>query len=299
MKLTDVSDIFTNSGFKVFSGAIKNGGVVKAINAKGFSNPSVGQIDALTKTAMGAGAKGLAYIKVREDGWKSPITKFLSEEEIKALTEKLNIEVGDLVLFAAGDWEQSCEILGRVRLQCAEFMELLKDNKELDFLWVIEFPLIGWDDEEQRWVAIHHPFTRPVKEDEEKLLKGELSKDLRAQAYDVVLNGTELGGGSIRIHERDLQAAMFRTLGISDEQAKEQFGHILSAFSYGAPPHGGLALGLDRLVMLVCGAESIREVIAFPKNNRGVDLMSDSPAPVEDNQLRDIHIQVKLPEKLS
>jgi aspartyl-tRNA synthetase len=248
---------------------------------------------------MGAGAKGLAYIKVREDGWKSPITKFLSEEEIKALTEKLNIEVGDLVLFAAGDWEQSCEILGRVRLQCAEFMELLKDNKELDFLWVIEFPLIGWDDEEQRWVAIHHPFTRPVKEDEEKLLKGELSKDLRAQAYDVVLNGTELGGGSIRIHERDLQAAMFRTLGISDEQAKEQFGHILSAFSYGAPPHGGLALGLDRLVMLVCGAESIREVIAFPKNNRGVDLMSDSPAPVEDNQLRDIHIQVKLPEKLS
>jgi aspartyl-tRNA synthetase len=299
MKLTDVSDIFTNSGFKVFSGAIKNGGVVKAINAKGFSNPSVGQIDALTKTAMGAGAKGLAYIKVREDGWKSPITKFLSEEEIKALTEKLNIEVGDLVLFAAGDWEQSCEILGRVRLQCAEFMELLKDNKELDFLWVIEFPLIGWDDEEQRWVAIHHPFTRPVKEDEEKLLKGELSKDLRAQAYDVVLNGTELGGGSIRIHERDLQAAMFRTLGISDEQAKEQFGHILSAFSYGAPPHGGLALGLDRLVMLVCGAESIREVIAFPKNNRGVDLMSDSPAPVEDNQLRDIHIQVKLPEKLA
>ena len=176
-------------------------------------------------------------------------------------------------------------------------MELLKDNKERDFLWVIEFPLLGWDEEEQRWAAIHHPFTRPVKEDEEKLLKGELSADLRAQAYDVVLNGTELGGGSIRIHERDLQSAMFKALGITEEQAREQFGHILDAFSFGAPPHGGLALGLDRLVMMICDAESIREVIAFPKNNRGVDLMSDSPAPAEERQLRDIHIQVKLPAK--
>lgn len=298
MKLTDVSSIFTNSGFKVFASAVANGGVVKAINAKGLGTASVGQIDALTKTALEAGAKGLAYIKVREDEWKSPISKFLSEEEKKALIETLNIEPGDLVMFAAGDWEQSCNILGRVRLQSADFLELLKDNKELDFLWVIEFPLLGWDEEEQRWAAIHHPFTRPVKEDEEKLLKGELSTELRAQAYDVVLNGTELGGGSIRIHERELQAAMFRALGITDEQAREQFGHILDAFSFGAPPHGGLALGLDRLVMLVCGAESIREVIAFPKNNRGADLMSDSPAAAEKNQLRDVHIQIKLPEKM-
>ncbi|MEG2327972.1 MAG: aspartate--tRNA ligase, partial [Akkermansia sp.] len=298
MKLTDVSSLFIKSGFKVFANAVKNGGVVKAINAKGFSTASVGQIDSLTKTALEAGAKGLAYIKVREDEWKSPIAKFLSEEEKQELIKALNIETGDLILFAAGDWEQSCNILGRVRLQSAEFLELLKDNNERDFLWVIEFPLVGWDDEEQRWVAIHHPFTRPVKEDEEKLLKGELSADLRAQAYDVVLNGTELGGGSIRIHERELQSAMFRALGISNEQAREQFGHILDAFSFGAPPHGGLALGLDRLVMLVCGAESIREVIAFPKNNRGADLMSDSPASAELNQLRDVHIQVKLPEKL-
>ena len=297
MKLTDVSSIFENSGFKVFASAVSNGGVVKAINAKGFGSASVGQIDALTKTAVEAGAKGLAYIKVREEDWRSPISKFLSDEEKQKLTEALDIETGDLVLFAAGPWEPSCDILGRVRLQCAEFMELLKDNKERDFLWVIEFPLVGWDEEEQRWVAIHHPFTRPVKEDEQKLLSGELSADLRAQAYDVVLNGTELGGGSIRIHERDLQSAMFKALGITEEQAREQFGHILDAFSFGAPPHGGLALGLDRLVMMICNAESIREVIAFPKNNRGADLMSDSPAAAEDRQLRDIHIQVKLPAK--
>lgn len=298
MKLTDVSSIFEKSGFKVFANAVSSGGVVKAINAKGFANASVGQIDSLTKTAVEAGAKGLAYIKVREDGWKSPITKFLGEEELAALTKAMNIETGDLILFAAGPWEQSCEILGRVRLECAAYQELLKDNDELDFFWVTRFPLFGWDEDEQRFCAIHHPFTRPVPEDVDKLLRGEISTELCAEAYDVILNGTELGGGSIRIHERELQAAMFRALGITDEQAKEQFGHILGAFSFGAPPHGGLALGLDRLVMLICGAESIREVIAFPKNNRGSDLMSDSPAPVDATQLRDIHIQVKLPEKL-
>ncbi|MCC8021621.1 MAG: aspartate--tRNA ligase [Akkermansia sp.] len=298
MKLTDLSSIFAESGFKVFANAVARGGVVKAINAKGFANASVGQIDSLTKTAVEAGAKGLAYIKVREDGWKSPITKFLGETEIRLLTEALQIETGDLILFAAGPWEQSCEILGRVRLECAGYQELLQGSTELDFLWVTRFPLFGWDEEERRFTAIHHPFTRPVPEDEEKLLKGEISTELCAEAYDVVLNGTELGGGSIRIHERELQAAMFRALGISDEQAQAQFGHILGAFSFGAPPHGGLALGLDRLAMLVCGAESIREVIAFPKNNRGADLMSDSPAGVDSAQLRDIHIQVRLPEKL-
>lgn len=172
MKLTDVSSIFENSGFKVFASAVSNGGVVKAINAKGFGSASVGQIDALTKTAVEAGAKGLAYIKVREEDWRSPISKFLSDEEKQKLTEALDIETGDLVLFAAGPWEPSCDILGRVRLQCAEFMELLKDNKERDFLWVIEFPLVGWDEEEQRWVAIHHPFTRPVKEDEQNCSAG-------------------------------------------------------------------------------------------------------------------------------
>ena len=301
MKITDCSDIFANSEFRVFSGAIANGGVVKAINAKGF-NPSVGQVDSLTQTAIEAGAKGLAYIKVRDVAntkeWKSPITKRLSQAEIDALVERLNIESGDCIFFAAGEWEQSCTILGRVRLACGEFMELLKGNTDIDLFWVNRFPLFGWDAEEQRFCAVHHPFTRPVPEDVEKVLKGEISTDLCAEAYDVIFNGNELGGGSIRIHEKDLQDATFRALGLDDATIEEQFGHLLAAFSFGAPPHGGLALGLDRVVMLIGQCESIREVIAFPKNNRGADLMSESPAPAEPNQLRDIHIQVKLPEKL-
>ncbi len=301
MKITDCSDIFANSEFRVFSGAIANGGVVKAINAKGF-NPSVGQVDSLTQTAVEAGAKGLAYIKVRDvddlKEWKSPITKRLSAEEVEALKTRLNIESGDCIFFAAGDWEQSCTILGRVRLACGEFMELLKGNDEIDLFWVNRFPLFGWDAEEQRFCAIHHPFTRPVPEDVEKVLKGEISTDICAEAYDVIFNGNELGGGSIRIHEKDLQDATFRALGLDDATIEEQFGHLLAAFSFGAPPHGGLALGLDRVVMLIGKCDSIREVIAFPKNNRGADLMSESPAPAEPNQLRDIHIQVKLPEKL-
>ncbi len=299
MKLTDLADVFANSSFKVFSGALQTGGTVKAINAKGFSNITTGQVEALTQIAVQAGAKGLAYIQVRGetvDTWRSPITKFLSPEELEAMKEKLNIETGDLILFGAGPWEQVCEILGRVRLACADFLNLLEGNEELNFLWVTEFPLLAWDEETGRYVAVHHPFTRPLKEDEEKLLKGELSADLRAQAYDVVLNGNELGGGSIRIHEAPLQSAMFKALGISEEQAAEEFGHILDAFRFGAPPHGGLALGLDRLVMLICNEQSIREVIAFPKNNKGSDLMSQSPAEVDPKQLRDLRIQaVKKP----
>ena len=301
MKLTDCSDIFAKSDFRVFSGAIAAGGVVKAINAKNFS-PSVGQVDSLTQTAVEAGAKGLAYIKVRDandrEGWKSPITKRLTDAEINALKERLNIEDGDCIFFAAGPWEESCTILGRVRLECAQYMELLKDNHDIDLFWVTRFPLFGWDAETQRFCAIHHPFTRPVPEDVDKVLRGEISTDLCAEAYDIILNGNELGGGSIRIHERDLQDATFRALGLDEATIQEQFGHLLSAFSFGAPPHGGLALGLDRVVMLLGKCSSIREVIAFPKNNRGADLMSESPAPAEPNQLRDIHIQVKLPEKL-
>jgi len=301
MKITDCSDFLANCEFRVFSGAIANGGVVKAINAKGF-NPSVGQIEALTQTAIEAGGKGLAYIKVRDvhnvKEWKSPFAKRLTEQERATLVERLNIESGDCIFFAAGEWEQSCTILGRVRLACADYMELLKGNTDIDLFWVNRFPLFGWDAEEQRYCAIHHPFTRPVPEDVDKVLKGEISTDICAEAYDVIFNGNELGGGSIRIHEKELQDATFRALGLDDATIEEQFGHLLAAFSFGAPPHGGLALGLDRVVMLIGQCDSIREVIAFPKNNRGADLMSESPAPAEPNQLRDIHIQVKLPEKL-
>jgi len=300
IKIKDCSEIFAKSDFRVFSGAIANGGVVKAINAKGF-NPTVGQIDALTKTALEAGAKGLAYIKIRDvdkrEGWKSPITKRLTELEIEQLKESLNIESGDCIFFAAGPWEEACTVLGRVRLESAKYMDLLKDNTELDLLWITRFPLFAWDSEEERFHAVHHPFTRPVPEDVEKVLKGEISTDICAEAYDIILNGNELGGGSIRIHESELQAATFKALGIDDATIEEQFGHLLTAFSFGAPPHGGLALGLDRVVMLIAGCDSIREVIAFPKNNRAADLMSESPAPAEANQLRDIHIEVKLSEK--
>jgi aspartyl-tRNA synthetase len=292
-KLVDLGEVFAASTFKVFSGALADGGVIKAINVKGFSNISTGQVEFLTQTAIQAGAKGLAYIQVRGetvDTWRSPITKFLAESEVAAMKDALNIETGDLILFGAGPWEQVCEILGRVRLASAEMQKLLENNAELNFLWVTEFPLLAFDEESARYVAVHHPFTRPIKEDEEKLLKGELSVDLRANAYDCVLNGNELGGGSIRIHEAPLQSAMFKALGISDEQAAEEFGHILDAFRFGAPPHGGLALGLDRLVMLICGESSIREVIAFPKNNKGNDLMSQSPAEVDPKQLRDLRI---------
>jgi len=294
IEITDLSKLFAESGFKVFSGAVRDGGVVKAINAKGFSGITTGQVDKLTEIAVNHGARGLAYIQVRGEDpgtWRSPITKFFSEEELVGLKDELEVEEGDLILFAADKWQAACEILGRIRLECASMQGLL-DSKgnEFDFLWVTEFPLLSYDEEEGRWAAVHHPFTRPVDEDRARLESGEY-EGLRAQAYDVVLNGHELGGGSIRIHEADLQATMFEALGISEEEALAEFGHILDAFKFGAPPHGGLALGLDRIVMLIAGEQSIREVIAFPKNNKGTDLMTSSPAPAAPNQLRDLRIK--------
>ncbi|MFM1558629.1 MAG: aspartate--tRNA ligase [Roseibacillus sp.] len=300
MELTDLSDLFAESGFKVFSGTVKNGGVVKAINAKGFSGITTGQVEKLTNIAVNHGAKGLAYIQVRGEDpstWRSPITKFFSEEELAGLKEKMNIEEGDLVLFAADKWQSACEILGRIRLEAASMQKVLEGKEnEFDFLWVTEFPLLEFDEEEGRWSAVHHPFTRPIDQDRAKLEAGEY-EGLRAQAYDVVLNGHELGGGSIRIHESDLQSTLFKALGIGEEEAQAEFGHILQAFQFGAPPHGGIALGLDRIVMLIAGEQSIREVIAFPKNNRGSDLMTASPAPAAPNQLRDLRIKSTAQEK--
>lgn len=293
MEMVDLTDTFENCEFKVFSGAVKAGGVVKAINAKGFADISTGQIDGLTKLAQEHGAKGLAYIQVRgeeRDTWRSPFVKRLTDEELNEMKERLNIEAGDLILFAADKWAPACEVLGRIRLEVAELQNVLEGNEDLNFLWVTEFPLVEYNEEDDKWHAVHHPFTRPVKEDEEKLKAGEL-EGLRAQAYDVVLNGYEIGGGSIRIHEADLQEAMFDAIGVTPQEKEEMFNHILDAFKYGAPPHGGVALGLDRLAMLVCGENSIREVMAFPKNNKGIDLMTDSPAQVDPKQLRDLRIK--------
>ncbi len=291
MRLSDLAETFRGSSFKMFRGALDSGGVVKAINAKQFAGVTIGQMDELTAIAKQYGAKGLAFIKVENGEWKSPIVKFFSDAEKDALGSKLGIEEGDLVLFAADKWEIATEVLGRVRLRIAEILNLTAGSEVLDFLWVTDFPLLQFSEEENKWNAMHHPFTRPKAEDL-PLLDQQRFREVRAEAYDVVLNGVEIGGGSIRIHEPDLQAQMFAVLGVSEADQQAMFGHILRAFRLGAPPHGGIALGLDRLVMLICGEESIREVIAFPKNNRGLDLMSQSPSEVDAQQLRDLGIRL-------
>jgi aspartyl-tRNA synthetase len=299
MKLIDLGDVFRSSQFKVFQSALAEGGVVKAINAKHFAGITIGQVDEMTAIAKTFGAKGLAFIKVEKGEWKSPIVKFFSSAEKESLRTKLQIEEGDCIFFAAGKWEIACEVLGRIRLRIAEIQNLTagSDNRrsgsdsgsDLDFLWVTDFPLMQWSAEENKWNAVHHPFTRPKAEDL-SLLEQKKFGEIRADAYDVVLNGVEIGGGSIRIHEPELQAKMFEALGVSAEDQQAKFGHLLRAFRLGAPPHGGIALGLDRLVMLICGEESIRDVMAFPKNNRGQELMTQSPAEVDPKQLRELGI---------
>jgi aspartyl-tRNA synthetase len=291
MQLVDFADVFRASEFKMFRGALDSGGVVKAINAKGFAGITIGQVDELTAMAKLYGAKGLAFIKVENGEWKSPLVKFFTEGEREALRTKLSIEEGDCIFFAADKWEIATEVLGRIRLRVAEIQQLTANSDALDFLWVTDFPLMQFDAAEHKWNAVHHPFTRPKAEDV-PLLDEKRYADIRAEAYDVVLNGVEIGGGSIRIHEPELQAKMFSAYGIEEAQQQAQFGHMLRAFRLGAPPHGGIALGLDRLVMLICGEHSIREVMAFPKNNRGMDLMSQSPAPVDQRQLRDLGISL-------
>jgi len=290
LHLLDLNDLFRESAFKVFRGAIERGGVIKAINAKGFARITTGQMNELEALAKKFGAKGLATIKVEGGEWKSAIAKFLSDSEKTGLESALAIEEGDLILFAADTWSVACEVLGRLRLRIAEIQNLTNTD-QLDFLWVTDFPLLQLDPVSGKWSAVHHPFTRPKAEDVPLLEEGRYA-EVRAEAYDVVLNGVEIGGGSIRIHERDLQAKMFEVLGLTNAETEKQFGHLLRAFRLGAPPHGGIALGLDRLVMLVCGTDSIRDVIAFPKTNRGQDLMSQSPSDVDPRQLSDLGIRL-------
>jgi aspartyl-tRNA synthetase len=253
----------------------------------------------MTEIATGFGAKGLAFIKVEKGEWKSPIVKFFGDAEKAALTSKLGIEEGDLILFAAGEWLTSCEILGKIRLYAAETLKQLGKlsipQDRFDFLWVVDFPLLSFDREQNRWYSSHHPFTAPVTEDI-PLLKSD-PKRVRGQHYDMVVNGVELGGGSIRIHQPDVQKTIFEdVLQIPPDVANARFGYMLEAFRYGAPPHGGIALGFDRLIAMLCGTPSIRDVIAFPKTAKGTCLMTESPGALEPKQLRDLYLELKLPK---
>jgi len=291
MELVDFGETFRESSFKVFRSALDAAGVAKAINAKGFAGITIGQTDELTEIAKLHGAKGLAFIKVENGEWKSPIVKFFSDAEKTALRSKLNMEEGDCVFFAADKWEIACEVLGRLRLRIAGMQKLMPAVEVWDFLWVTDFPLFEWSADENKWNAMHHPFTRP-KAGDMPLFDAKKFPEIRAEAYDVVLNGVEIGGGSMRIYEPELQGKMFEALGISPEARESQFGHLLRALRLGAPPHGGIAFGFDRLVMLICGEQGIREVMAFPKNNRGMDFMTQSPAEVDPKQLRDLGIRL-------
>lgn len=287
MELTDVGDLVAKTGFKVFANVVANGGSVKCICAKGCSGMPRREIDDLAKYVSTYRAKGLAWIVMAEEGIKSPIAKFFTEEEMNALIERVGAETGDIIFFVADTYSVVSEALGHLRLELAKRLNLIPEDT-LNFLWVTEFPLLEYDEEQQRYIAIHHPFTAPMDEDI-LLLETEPLK-VRAKAYDMVLNGIELGGGSIRIHRRGIQEQIFRALGLSPEESVDKFGYLLEAFEYGTPPHGGVAFGLDRLIMLLTGKDNIRDVIAFPKTQSASDLMAHAPSPVADKQLKDLHI---------
>lgn len=295
MELKDVSDVVKDCGFGVFTGALENGGSVRGINAKGQGGMPRKKIDALVKFAKDFGAKGLAYLAVNEDGtYKSSFAKFMTEDELKALVTAMEGEPGDLLLFAADKNKIVLDVLGNLRLEIAKNLDLL-DKNVYKFLWVTEFPEFEYSEEQGRYLAMHHPFTMPFEEDI-KYLESNPEK-VRARAYDIVLNGTEIGGGSIRIHQDDVQEKMLRALGFTDEKAHEQFGFLLDAFKYGVPPHAGLAYGLDRLVMIMAHEDSIRDVIAFPKIKDASCLMTDAPNVVDDKQLEELCLEVSKSEQ--
>jgi aspartyl-tRNA synthetase len=298
LELKEMADLAEKGSFKVFIDALNSGGRVKGINGKGMANLSRKEIDKLTQEAISYGAKGLAWIKVK-NGFESPITKFFPEEILINMAKRLEAEEGDLMLFVADKENIVHDVLGRMRLEFGKRLNLIKPG--FKFVWINNFPLLEWNEEENRFEAMHHPFTSPADEDVDKMLLGDINdknllSSLKAKAYDIVLNGFEIGGGSIRIHRSDIQKKMFEILGISDEEARTKFGFLLDAFEFGAPPHGGIALGLDRLLMIMVGATSIRDVIAFPKTQKASCLMSGSPSPVDPKQLRELYIKLTLPE---
>jgi aspartyl-tRNA synthetase len=289
VELHDVSSIVQGSGFAVFDRALAQGGVVKGLNAPGLATLSRRELDEWTQAAIGGGAKGLAWLKVTADGCESPIAKFLSADRLQRLRAEFDATAGDLLLFVADEETVTQTVLGQLRLKIGGLVGKT-DVDKMAFCWVTDFPLLVRDEDGKRLVAMHHPFTRPVDEDLQWLESEPLR--VRAQAYDLVLNGSELGGGSLRIYQRELQQRMFGVLGISPERAAERFGFLLDAFDYGAPPHGGIALGLDRLVMILAGAESLREVIAFPKTQRAVCPLTDAPSEIDRQQLDELHLKI-------
>lgn len=301
LELKEMGDLVQNSSFKVFLDALSSGGRVKAINGKGMAGLSRKEIDMLTAEAQSFGAKGLAWIKVK-GGFESPITKFFPEEILKKIAERLEAQDGDLMLFVADKGKIVNDVLSRMRLELGKRLKLIKEG--FNFLWITDFPLLEWDEEENRFTAMHHPFTSAIDEDIEKLLsldtsdpklcttRHSLFTELKAKAYDIVLNGYEIGGGSIRIHRKEVQKKMLEILGITDDEANTKFGFLLDALQYGAPPHGGIALGLDRLIMLMVGANSIRDVIAFPKTQKASCLLSGAPSAVAQKQLRELNIKL-------
>ena len=290
LELIDVADIVKDSDLKVFSTVVENGGHVKALNLKGLADEySRKDADSLAQFVAKYGSKGLAWLKVEEDGLKGPIAKFLVNQET-ALRERLDAEVGDIIFFCADKPSVVAQSLSELRLHFGRKHELI-DQSKFNFLWVVDWPLLEYDEDANRYVAMHHPFTRPVNEDFNALLENPAAA--KAQAYDIVLNGYELGGGSLRIYRRDMQEAMFNVLGFTKESAQEQFGFLMDALDYGFPPHGGIALGLDRLVMLLAGEDNIREVIAFPKNGSAMDTMTQAPSPVSEQQLQELSLKIR------
>ncbi|MDY0189973.1 MAG: aspartate--tRNA ligase [Desulfuromonas sp.] len=294
LELIDLSAISANCGFQVFADAVNKGGMVKAINAKGCATFSRKDLDNLTDFVKIYGAKGLAWVKITENGWQSPIAKFFTPEELEQINQTTGAEVGDLLMFVADTTNITNEALGRLRGHLGNKLGLT-DKKVFRFVWVTDFPLLEWDEEAQRHAAVHHPFTAP--RDQDLALLDSDPGSACAQAYDLVLNGSEIGGGSIRIHDQQIQSKMFDLLGISKEEAREKFGFLLDALEYGAPPHGGLAFGLDRLVMILTGSDSIRDVIAFPKTQKATCLLSDAPGPVEEKQLQELSIRLRTRKK--